>query len=384
MSHMISHLNTALYTAKRSAIREFSALAKATPGCIALTLGEPEFDTPAAVREAAKEALDAGETHYIANPGAPEVRQAVADFERRENGFVCDPSEVILTAGATEALFTALFGILNPGDEVIIPQPAFLLYEEIVNLCRGVTVKLVTAPDGFQIRKEKLEALITPRTKAIVINTPNNPTGCVLDAESLAAVRDAALAHDLFVIADDVYRQLSYGAEKPGSAADFPELKDRLLLVQSFSKPYAMTGWRMGYLIADAPLMERLSLVHQYCVVSTPAPFQRAALAALAESTAAMRETYRKRRDCVCERLEAMGLPAVRPDGAFYVFPSIEQTGMTSDVFCRRLITEAGVAATPGFCFGQEGYIRFSYCCADEDLAEGMNRLERFLKGAKA
>ena len=380
MSLMYDRLNTSLYTAKRSAIREFSALAAATPGCISLTLGEPEFDTPAAVREAAKASLDAGETHYIANAGTQQLRQAAADFERRENGFVCDPSEVILTAGATGALFTALFGILNPGDEVIVPQPAFLLYEEIVNLCRGVTVKLYTAADRFQIRADRLEALITPKTKAIVINTPNNPTGCVLDAESLKAVRDAALSHNLFVIADDVYRQLFYGEGRPGSAADFPELKDRLLLVQSFSKPYAMTGWRMGYLIADAPLMERLSLIHQYSVVSTPAPFQKACIRALSESPAAMRETYRRRRDYVCRRLEEIGLPAVRPEGAFYVFPGIEGTGMASDEFCRRLITEAGAAATPGFCFGQEGYLRLSYCCSDERLAEGLDRLEGFVR----
>ena len=415
---MRDHLNQAVYGAQRSAIREFSALAKATPGCVSLTLGEPDSDTPEPVRAAAKRALDNHETHYIPNGGAPALREKLAQFEARQ-GMDYRPEEIIVTAGATEALFVALFGILNPGDEVIIPIPAFVLYAEIVRLCRGVPVFLDTAPDGFQIHGEKLRRLISRRTKAIILNSPNNPTGCVYTPESLLAVRDAVENAPVFVLCDDVYRQLVYadspakraaanglpaapagGAAAPpsdtppsdagGAAggalddayhsfAEFRELRDRLLVVQSFSKPYAMTGWRMGYLMADRRVMERLELLHQFMVVSTPAPFQQAAMAALDFDPAPLRECYRRRRAYVLSRLEGMGLPFARPRGAFYVFPSVAAYGIPSWEFCTRMVREAGLAATPGVCFGGEGYIRLSYACGDELLQTGLDRLERFL-----
>lgn len=380
---MRDFLNTALYGAKRSAIREFSALAKATPGCVALTLGEPESATPEIVRDAAKAALDAGETHYIPNNGSPALLEKIAAFEREKNGMDYAPDEVIATAGATEALFAALFGILNPGDEVVIPVPAFVLYEEIVKLCRAVPVFLDTAPEGFQIDGEKLKALISPRTKAVILNSPNNPTGCVYTAESLSAVRDAVADKHIFAVCDDVYRQLCYAPEYH-SFAEFRALRDRLLVVQSFSKPYAMTGWRMGYLLADRSVKERLELLHQFMVVSTPAPFQRAAAAALDYDPAPLRETYRRRRDYTLARLDRMGLPVRRPEGAFYVFPSIAAFGLDDREFCTRMIREAGLAATPGSCFGGPGYIRLSYCCADETLREGLDRLESFLNQLSA
>ena len=376
-------LNTALYSARPSAIREFSRLARETPGCVSLTLGEPDFDTPAPVRAAAADALERGETHYIENNGSAALRQAIAGFERTRNGMDYTPDEVIVTAGATEALFAALFGILNPGDEVIVPVPAFPLYEQIVGLCRGVFVPLDTAPDGFQISAQRLARAVTPRTKAILLNSPNNPTGCVLGRESLENVRRAVEGRDIFVLCDDVYRQLTYGADYH-SFAEYRQLRAQILVVQSFSKPYAMTGWRMGYLLSDRPIAQRLALVHQFAVVSTPAPFQRAAIAALGCSCDAMRETYRARRDYVLRRLAAMGLPVVEPEGAFYVFPSIASFGLTSAEFCTRMITEAGLAATPGACFGGEGHIRLSYCYGDEALREGLDRLERFLSILKA
>ena len=375
---MKSRLNTAVYGAKRSAIREFSALAKATPGCVGLTLGEPDFNTPAPVRAAAAEAIENGETHYIPNNGAPALLEKIAAYERETNGMDYAPGEIMVTAGATEALFTALFGILNPGDEVLIPVPAFVLYEEIVKLCRGVPVLYDTAPDGFQIDHARFAAAITPRTKAVVLNTPNNPTGCVYTPESLRAVYGAVRDKSIFVICDDVYRQLVY-TEEYHSFAEFRDLREKLLVVQSFSKPYAMTGWRMGYLMADASVKERLELLHQFMVVSTPAPFQRAAMAALDCDVAPMRETYRKRRAYVLGRLRDMGLDTPEPEGAFYVFPSIEKFGLSSSEFCTRMIREAGLAATPGFCFGGEGHIRLSYCYGDAELKEGMDRLERFL-----
>ena len=376
---MRDRLNTAVYGARPSAIREFSRLAARTPGCVRLTLGEPDFDTPAPVCAAVGEALAAGETHYIENSGTQALRARIAAFERERHGVECAAEDVIVTAGASEALFAALFGILNPGDEVIVPTPAFVLYERVIGLCRGVYVPLDTAPDGFQINGSRLEALITPRTKAIILNSPNNPTGCVYDTESLEAVRRVVAEREIFVLCDDVYRDLCY-RDDMHSFAEFRELRDRVLLAQSFSKPWAMTGWRMGWLICDAPVRERLELVHQFTVTSTPAPFQRAGMAALDCDPAPMREEYRRRRDYVMDRLKGMGLDAPRPDGAFYAFPSIAPFGMDSTAFCTRLLEEAGVALTPGAAFGADDRVRVSYCCGMDALRAGLDRLEGFVR----
>lgn len=376
-------LNEAVYGAKRSAIREFSKLAGKTPGCIALTLGEPDFATPQPVCDAVPEALAAGQTHYIDNNGAYALREAIARFEREKNGMDYTPDEVILTAGATEALFVALFGILNPGDEVIVPTPAFVLYEQIIGLCRGAFVPYDTAPDGFQLDADRLRALITPRTKAIILNSPNNPTGCVYNESGLQAVHDAVQGREIFVICDDVYRQLDYTGGYH-SFAEFRDLRQQILLVQSFSKPYAMTGWRMGYLLSDASVKERLELLHQFMVVSTPAPFQTACIRALGCDVTPMLETYRARRSYVLQRLRDMQLPVCTPDGAFYVFPSIREFGLTSAEFCTRMIREAGLAATPGSCFGAEGYIRLTYCYGNDQLREGLDRLEQFVRALRA
>lgn len=227
-----------------------------------------------------KAALDRGETHYIENNGAAALREAIAAFERRENGMDYGADEVIVTAGATEAIFLSLFGILNPGDEVIVPTPAFVLYEEIIKLCRGVFVPLPTADDGFQIDGGRLRSVMTERTRAIILNSPNNPTGCFYTEESLRAVRDAVAGKPIFVLCDDVYRRLVY-ENGYHSFAEFRELREQLLVIQSFSKPYAMTGWRVGYLLSDRSVKERLELLHQYMVVSTPAPFQEACMRAL-------------------------------------------------------------------------------------------------------
>ena len=376
---MKEHLNTALYTAKKSAIREFAALAAATPGCVSLTLGEPDFNTPAEVKAEAAAALARNETHYINNNGAPALRAAVAAYENRRLGADYTAEEVIVTAGATEALFTALFGILNPGDEVIVPMPAFVLYEQIVNLCRGVTVPLDTSKSGFQIDGDRLAALITPRTKAIVLNSPNNPTGCVYTEESLRAVYDAVAGKPIFVICDDVYRDLIY-TDDYHSFAEYRDLREQILFVQSFSKPYAMTGWRMGYLISDASVNERLRLAHQFNVVSTPAPFQSACITALECDVSPMRETYGRRRKYALSRLRGMGLPVEEPLGAFYLFPDISAYGPGSFSFCEKMVKEALVAATPGACFGADTHIRISYACSEETLGTGLDRMEAFLK----
>lgn len=375
---MRDHLNQALYGARRSAIRAFSALAGATPGCMSLTLGEPDFDTPAPVKAAVGEALDRGETHYIDNNGSPALRRKIADYERERHGMDYTADEVVVTAGATEALFLALFGILNPGDEVIVPTPAFLLYEQVIRLCRGKFVPLDTTGDGFQIDGEKLAGLVNERTRAILLNSPNNPTGCILNEKSLAAVRRVVEGKPIFVLCDDVYRELVYEGEYH-SFAEFRDLREQILVIQSCSKPWAMTGWRMGWLLADQSVKERLELLHQFLVVSTPAPFQRAAMAALDQDITPMVETYRRRRAYALERLAGMELEVRVPRGAFYVFPSIRALGLSSEEFCTRLIREGGLAVTPGACFGGEGHIRLSYCYSDGELREGLDRLERFV-----
>lgn len=375
---MRDHLNSALYSTKRSAIREFSTLARETPGCVSLTLGEPDFATEPSISRAAWDALCRNETHYIENNGLLALRRKIAEFERIHNGMDYREDEIILTLGATEALFVALFGILNPGDEVIIPTPAFSLYEEIVNLCRAVPVFLDTAPDGFQLTEDSIRKVMSPKTKAILLNTPNNPTGCIYTRESLNAVYENVVGKPIFVLCDDVYRQLIY-TDSYHSFAEYRDLRQQIIVIQSFSKPYAMTGWRMGYLMADYSVKERLELVHQYNVVSTPAPFQRACIQALDTDVNPMLETYRARRAYVLSRLEQMNLPTPTPRGGFYVFPSIREFSVSSADFCRDMIARVGLAATPGSCFGAEGHIRLTYCYSDEELKEGLDRLERYV-----
>lgn len=375
---MENYLNSALYGVKRSAIRVYSQMAKDTPGCIALTLGEPDFDTPEAIRAAAKASLDAGDTHYIANNGDRQLLEAVSEFEKTKNGMDYTPDEVIVTVGATEGIFTALFGILNPGDEVVVPEPAFGLYESVVTLCRGRYVPVDTSKNDFQLSEEMLEQAVTDKTKAIILNSPNNPTGCVLNKQSLENVYNAVRDKNIFVICDDVYRRLIYTQDYE-SFASFRDLRKKIIVIQSFSKPYAMTGWRMGYLLCDKSVKQHLEKVHQYTVVSTASFSQKACIEALSVDVGGMLNVYRKRRDYVLGRLSDMKLSVVTPMGGFYVFPSIEKFGLPSGEFCTRMINEAGLAATPGFCFGSDKHIRLTYCYSDEELKNGLDRLERFV-----
>ena len=373
------NMNQAVLGVQRSGIRVFTQLARETPGCMALTLGEPDFDTAPAIRDAVKASLDQGDTHYPENNGRPWLLEAVSDFERRRHGLDYRPEELIITAGATEGIFAALFSILNPGDEVLIPTPAFCLYEYIVEMCRGVPVKLSTERTGFQLTEEQLRAALTPRTKAIVLTSPNNPTGCVYTQETLDMLHRVLRELPVFVLCDEVYRQLCYDGPCPAFSA-FSDMRDRIIVLQSFSKPYAMTGWRVGYLMADQPVVEQIQKVHQYDVVSVSSFTQRACVEALGYDNFLERETFRRRRNYVYGRLLAMGLPVRKPEGAFYLFPSIVRYGLDSAAFCTRMIREAGLALTPGSCFSAEGFVRISYCYGDHLLKEGMDRLEQFLQ----
>ena len=370
-------LNQNLTPLKRSAIRVYSNLARQTPDCAMLTIGEPDFDTPEAIKAAAWAALNAGQTHYAPNQGTVALRRAIADYETAR-GNTTQPDNVLVTIGACHALFTALLGILNPGEEVIVPTPGFGLYETIATIAGARTVTLDVTKTGFQITKEALAAVITDKTKAIIINSPNNPTGVILSEESLRNVKEAVLGKPIFVICDNVYSQLCYVNHCPDLSLD-PELKDQLILCQSFSKPWAMTGWRVGYLICPEYVMDRLLLLSAAEITAVPTFLQEAAVTALQTDPAPMREVYRRRREYVCSRLRQMGLSFPEPEGAFYVFTDIRPFGLDSSTFCTRMITEGKVAAVPGSCFGAEGYIRLSYCYADEELKKGLDRMEAFL-----
>ena len=372
-------MNSSLATLKPSGIRRINALAAKHPGCIALALGEPDFDTPDPIKEEVARALERNETHYPLNNGKLAVRQAISGY-MGDAGLSYTADEVVLTDGATEALHATLMAMLNPGDEVIIPTPAFGLYESIVVANHARAVFLDTEPNRFQIDEAELRACVTPTTKAIVICSPGNPTGCVLDAGSLDAVARVAAETGIYVVCDDVYNRLVYTGGFERFAQRHPELREQTVVVESFSKPWAMTGWRLGWLAAAAPVEAEIAKAHQYMVSSAVSFEMDAAVKALAVDPAPMLDVYRNRRKIVIDALAEMGLDVVEPAGAFYAFPSIKKFGMTAEEFCIRAIEEAGVALVPGDCFACEGHVRLSYCVATKDLKEGLNRLATFVK----
>ena len=372
-------MNDAVMNVQLSGIRRFTYLVRNTPGACGLTIGEPDQNTPDPIKAAAKAALDADDTHYPPGNGYPYLLEAISRFEAEHHGLHYSPDEIMVTVGATEAVSAALHTLLNPGDEVIIPTPAFGLYEAVVRLCRAVPVFLPTEDTAFQIDARALAAALTPRTKAVILTSPNNPTGCIYNRETLGAVHALLKDRPVFVICDDVYRALTY-TEDYHSFAEYLDMRDRILVVQSFSKPYAMTGWRVGYVMADAAVKNRLEVFHQYAVTSVPAFVQPACVKALETDTAPMVDLFRRRRDYVYRRLSDMGLPVQEPQGAFYMFVDLRKFGMDSVTFCERMLRESLVGIIPGVYFGTEGYARLSYCYSDEDLKEGLDRMERFIK----
>ncbi len=371
-------INSAAAGERLSGIREFTYLVRDTPGAIGFTLGEPDLNTPEPIKDAAKAALDANDTHYPPGNGYPSTLEAISAYEAREHGLHYSPDEIILTDGATEGLFVTLATVLNPGDQVIIPTPAFGLYESIVRLFRGVPVALPTEKNRFQIDTEALRAAVTDRTRAVILTSPNNPTGCIYTKATLDGVHDVLRDKPVFVLCDDVYRSLVYSGEYH-SFAEYQDMRDRIVVVQSFSKPYAMTGWRLGYILADAPLRERLQVFHQYCVTSAPSFLQAACVKALDTDVAPVRALFKRRRDYVYRRLIDMGWSVQEPEGAFYMFIDVGKYGMGSVDFCKKLLAEAGVGMIPGVYFGTEGYMRMSYCYSDAELQEGLDRMERFI-----
>jgi aminotransferase len=372
-----------------SGIRKFFDLVVGTPGVISLGVGEPDFVTPWRIRESAIFSLEKGRTSYTSNAGLLELREAISQYLSREWGADYDPAtEIMITVGVSEALDLALRALLDPGDEVILVEPGYVSYAPLVSLAGGVPVGVKADPTrGFKPTPEALRAAVTPRTKLVFLNYPNNPTGAVLDQPTAASICELVRECDLLLLTDEIYAELTYDQEHY-SLAGFPGMKDRTVLVHGFSKAFAMTGWRLGYLAAPADIVGGALKIHQYCALCAPIMAQMAALEALAEGVGdmqAMKEQYDQRRRVVTDRLNELGLSVALPEGAFYVFPSIRSTGLSSTDFATRLLQETRVAVVPGSAFGPfgEGYIRCSYASSIKNLQEALSRMEAFLDSGK-
>jgi len=369
-----------------SGIRKYFDLASGSKDIITLGVGEPDFATPWHVREACVYSLERGFTKYTSNAGMPELREEIAGYLEGNFNVKYDPSsEVIVTVGGSEAIDLAFRALIEPGDEILIPEPCFVAYSPITSITGGVPVGIETfAKDGFKLTPEMLKAHITPKSKVLLLSYPSNPTGGIMTYEEMLPIAKLVEEHDLIVISDEIYAELTYG-RKHVSFASLPGMKDRTILVSGFAKAFAMTGWRLGYVCGHRELIAAMLKIHQYTVMCAPAMAQVAALEALRngmEEKDRMMESYNQRRRLVVKGFRDIGLDCHEPEGAFYAFPSIVSTGMTSDEFAQRLIVEAKVAVVPGHVFGKggEGYIRCSYASSVSQLTEAIDRMGNFLK----
>lgn len=368
-----------------SGIRKFFDVAAQMDDVISLGVGEPDFVTPWNIRDQAIAALQDGYTAYTANAGLLELRQEIAHYLSRRFQVDYDPNDqIIVTVGASQSIDLAFRAILNPGDEVLIIEPCFVSYASLVTLAGGVPVRIATyAEDEFKVTPKQLEEAITTRTKAIMICTPNNPTGTSLSRDELTAIAAVAKKHDLLVVSDEIYAELTYDGEFT-SLASIPGMQERTILINGFSKGFAMTGWRLGYTAAPKELTSLMVKIYQYTTMSAPTMLQKGAIEALknsADQVEKMRQSYWRRRNFIVESLNSIGLNCHTPGGAFYVFPSIKETGLSSEEFAEKLLHEERVAVVPGNAFGDsgEGYIRCSYATSIEQLEKAMERIKRFL-----
>lgn len=370
---------------KPSGIRKFFDIVKEIPGAISLGVGEPDFETPYHIREAGIQALQAGKTFYTSNSGLMELRKAVSDFTKRRTGLTYDPaSEIMLTVGGSEAIDVALRTIINPGDEVIYIQPSYVSYLPCILLADGVPVPIeLKAENRFRLTREELEAAITPKTKALILSFPNNPTGAIMEKEDLEAIVDVIKEHHILVISDEIYSELTYGKEHV-SIASLPGMKEYSIVINGFSKGFAMTGWRLGYALGNKEILKQMIKIHQYAIMCAPTVSQYAAIEAMYngdQDVIYMRESYNQRRRFLYHELQRLGLPCFLPEGAFYMFPDIREFGMTSEDFALDLLKKEKVAVVPGSAFGDcgEGFIRISYAYSIEELKEALLRIERYL-----
>jgi aminotransferase len=381
-----SYLAQRVADLRPSGIRKFFDIVATMEDVISLGIGEPDFVTPPAILEAGRKALQQGQTHYTSNAGILALRQALSEHLARLYGVTYDPAkEIVITVGVSEALYLALMAILNPGEEVIFHTPCFVSYEAEIILAGGVPVELpCRVEQQFQLQPEMLPALITPKTKAILLSYPNNPTGAVASRETLLAVAKIAAEHDLVVISDEIYDQLVYGVDHV-CFASLPGMKERTITLGGLSKSYAMTGWRIGYAAAPAEILQGLLRIHQYTIMSAPTASQYAGIVAIRQSgdqVAEMRAEYNRRRELIVGGLNSLGLPTFEPRGAFYAFPHIAVSGMDDETFAERLLAEERVAVVPGNAFGAAGagFVRCSYATAYEKIEQALERMGRFMK----
>lgn len=370
-----------------SGIRKFFDLAAEMPECISLGVGEPDFKTPWAVREAGIESLEHGRTRYTSNAGLKELRAEIARYLDRRMGLKYDPAkEVLVTVGGSEAIDMCIRTLVQPGDEVIIPEPCFVCYDPLTRMVGGVPVSISTKVENeFRLTAEELESAVTEKTKALIFPYPNNPTGAVMRREHLEAIAEVVKKHDLIVLSDEIYSELTYGGTPHVSIATIDGMQARTVVINGFSKTYSMTGWRMGYAVGPKELIAPMTKLHQYAIMSAPTMSQYASIEALRngdDDIAEMRDEYDMRRRLIVDGLNRLGLTCFEPEGAFYVFPSICSTGMTSNEFCERLIYDKRVAVVPGSAFGAcgEGHIRISYAYSVKHLTEALERMAAFLE----
>ena len=371
---------------KPSGIRKFFDIANTMQDVISLGVGEPDFPTPWEIRKAGILSLESGKTRYTSNRGLESLREEIGRYvERKYGAFYDAKSEILVTVGGSEAIDACIRAIASPGDEIIIPQPSYVCYEPITALCGCKPVIIETkAENSFKITPEELKAAITPRTKALVLPYPCNPTGAIMEKADLEAIAAILRDTNILVISDEIYAELTFGDTSHMSIASIDGMQERTVLINGFSKTFSMTGWRLGYACGPKPVMEQITKIHQYAIMCAPTTSQYAAIEALRngdDAVAAMREEYDMRRRLIVNGFNKLGLSCREPKGAFYAFPCIRSTGMSSEEFCERLLYSEKVAVVPGTAFGEsgEGFVRASYCYSTEHILEALKRIERFL-----
>ena len=383
-------VNRNLDSLKPSGIRKFFDIANEMKDVISLSIGEPDFQTPWHIRQAGIQAAEEGKTWYSPSMGFLALREEISSYLQRRFELHYNPkSEVLVTVGASEAIDTIFRALINEGDEVLVIQPSFVCYDPLIRMSGGIPVILETkAENKFKLTASELKAKITPKTRMLVISFPTNPTGAIMEKEELEALAEVLRDTEILVLSDEIYCELNYTEKSHVSIASLPEMRERTILVNGFSKSYAMTGWRIGYTCAPVEIIEQLTKIHQYMVMCAPTISQYAAIEAMKhgdEDVKRMRNEYNMRRRYLVDRLNAMGLNCFEPEGAFYAFPCIRSTGLTSEEFCEKLIYSKQVAVVPGTAFGDcgEGFIRISYSYSLKHITEAMNRMESFLNELK-
>ena len=389
MSHRF--INQNVRSIQPSGIRKFFDIANEIEDVISLGVGEPDFDTPWHVREEGIYTLQKGRTFYTANRGLMELRTEISNYIARNHAVQYNPAtQVLVTIGGSEAIDLALRACLEPGDEVIYHEPCYVSYLPCITLADGVPVPIpLKEANDFRLTAEELEAAITPKSKALILSFPNNPTGAVMTKEDLEAIAEVIVRHDLLVITDEIYSELSYTGKKHYSLIDLPGMVERTIYINGFSKAYAMTGWRLGYCCGPEEILAQMVKIHQFAIMAAPTMSQYAGTMALkngASDVEMMRDSYNQRRRYLMAELERLGIPCFEPFGAFYIFPNISQFGLSSEEFATRLIREHKVAVVPGSAFGQsgEGFVRVSYAYSIEELKQAFERIERFITELRA